>query len=111
MPNINFEGDIFGHFHSINKTKLMVSFSEKVFNFLQRIDDENNLSEDVEDCGWPYECHFCCAIYFLKSGYENHIKSHEKIILIEKTNICTFNDCNRAFLRKSDLKKHQVQQD
>ena len=86
----------------------MNSLSEKILKILQENEDEE-FSSDNE---LPNECYFCAATFFINPEYVKHLKSHhdenEKDKKIEKAHLCPENGCEKAFLRASDLKKHQV---
>lgn len=85
----------------------MNSLSEKILKILQENEDE----EFSSDSDLPNECYFCAATYFINPEYVDHLKSHNENKndkRIEKTHQCPHDGCDKAFLRISDLKKHQV---
>lgn len=88
----------------------MISLSEKILKILQENDDEECSSDNEL---YPLECHFCAATFFISSEYYEHVRSHldegKNNKSVEKTHQCSHDGCEKAFLRVSDLKKHQVE--
>lgn len=76
-------------------------------DFSNGFEDSNNLQlkfEDKDDCCEGFSCSICHKNFSTKKNLSRHLSLHKN----EKKYKCSFEGCNKAYLRSDHLKRHLI---